>query len=172
MTRLQIRLLATTAAAMALAGCSSSGSAGSAQPPTQAPPTVSSTPPPASPLPTVPGETLTLPQVTESFTVLPCPHHPQTTLDIEGCAEHQIVRLDQRINDAAKALYDAMPAHAQSDFASAQQAWVAYRRAECLSESDANAGGSLAAVTFANCEVRLDRQRASDLATLRAQSSS
>jgi uncharacterized protein YecT (DUF1311 family) len=161
----RILLLVSVVAAVGVAGCSSSSSGG-ASPAGTSPGTPQTTPS------TVPGETLTLPTVSESFTVLPCPSHtPQTTLEIEGCAEHRIVRLDKQINNAAHGLYAAMPdGHAQADFASAQQAWIAYRRAVCLSESDANAGGSLAAVTYASCEVRIDRQRLGDLDRLRAQS--
>jgi uncharacterized protein YecT (DUF1311 family) len=149
--------------ALGLGGCSSSGSTPSERqvtsPPTATLPT--STPPTATPTAPPVG----VPLVTEAFTLLPCPADPVSTLELEGCAEHRIVRLDRQINADAKALYASMSdPKAREHFVDAQQAWIAYRQAACLSEADAYAGGSLEPVVFANCELRINRQRANDLA--------
>jgi uncharacterized protein YecT (DUF1311 family) len=148
----------------ALAGCSSSGSVVDT---TVSPPVLHTT---AAPTPTSLGPTpiVSVPPVTEAFTVLPCPSHtPDTTLEIEGCAEHQIVALDRRIDAAARRLLATMSdSTGRGDFAAAQQAWISYRHAECLSESDPSAGGTLGPVAFAQCEVRIDQQRLHDLETL------
>jgi uncharacterized protein YecT (DUF1311 family) len=111
----------------------------------------------------------TLPKVPEAFTLLPCPKtSPETTLQIEGCGEHKIVVLDKEIEAAARAASKDLPTPAgRRDLISAQVAWITYRRAACLSESDLYAGGTLAPVEYASCEVRIDRARLADLAAMR-----
>ena len=42
---------------------------------------------------------------------------------------------------------------------------LAYRRADCLSDSDEYAGGTLSAVEFARCVLARNRQHLKDLAT-------
>lgn len=124
----------------------------------------------ARPTPSVAPTLTGIPKLTEAFTLLPCPAHPKTTVEVEGCAEHQIVRLDRRIDAEAQALYDLKTdPMAKADFAKAQQAWVDYRRAECHSESDAYSGGSLEPVAFANCEVRINQERVRDLRELQGE---
>lgn len=99
--------------------------------------------------------------------MLPCPTHRKTTVAIEGCLEHRIVGIDKQIDNIARSLYARMndPQSARH-FAAAEQAWIAYRRAACISDADAYAGGTLAPVEFANCELRLNRQRLGDLKEL------
>ena len=149
---------AVIATGVALAGCSSSGSTGASPEAggTTAAPAPSST---------------AVPVVREEFTVLSCPEHPNSTFEVEGCLEHRIVRLDRRINGLVRSLYGLKPdPTAAAHFAAAQQAWITYRRAACLSDADAFAGGTLGPVEFANCELRLNRQRLADLKELKGES--
>jgi uncharacterized protein YecT (DUF1311 family) len=144
------------AAGLALSGCSSSSSGGGVPPsPATSTPSVASS---------AAGE---LPTISEAFTLLPCPARANTTLQIEGCAEHRIVRLDRQVSVRARLAFASLPAGAaRAHFVAAQLAWIAYRRAACLSESDVNAGGTLAPIDFADCEVRIDQARLADLAAM------
>jgi uncharacterized protein YecT (DUF1311 family) len=95
---------------------------------------------------------LSPPVIREDFTLLPCPKHPTTTLEQEGCAEHAIVRTDHRIDRVAKAIFTRLgDAAARRRFIDAQTAWLAYRRADCASVSDKYEGGTLAALVAASC---------------------
>ena len=99
--------------------------------------------------------------MTEVFTPLPC--NPNTTVGMEGCAEHRILRADAVVNRRVQLIWDRSTAAGQSHLADAQTAWVAYRKAACLSESDKYAGGSLAPVVAGQCSLRLTLRRAVDL---------
>lgn len=91
---------------------------------------------------------------------------------MEGCAEHRIVALDKRVTGTAQALYAALQTEvARHRLVTSQAAWIARRHAVCLRASNAYAGGTLAPVAFANCEVRQDRQRLVELAALQGASS-
>ena len=38
------------------------------------------------------------PVIHEPFTALPCPLHPDTTIDVVGCQEHRVLRTDRAID--------------------------------------------------------------------------
>ena len=106
--------------------------------------------------------------VTEQFTLLPCPARPKTTVEIEGCTEHRIVRLDAEINAAFREVVNtATTGTVRAAIVSAQEAWIGYRQAQCQNESNVYAGGTLAPVAFASCEVRVDKARLADLDAMR-----
>jgi uncharacterized protein YecT (DUF1311 family) len=109
---------------------------------------------------------ITLPPIHESFTLLPCPKSAQTTLDMEGCAEHAIVRSDARIDtlrkQILKQLYDNA---ARRRFVAGEQAWFRYRQAFCTSQSDLYERGTDAGVVAANCEATVNDQHVAALAT-------
>jgi uncharacterized protein YecT (DUF1311 family) len=106
------------------------------------------------------------PVVAEPFTPLPCPNRPQTTLDLEGCAEQQVLRIDAQINRTARVVFSRLhDTAAKRRFIAAQRAWVAYRRADCASVADEYEGGSLGGVIAGRCladrsKVRLGELRA------------
>jgi uncharacterized protein YecT (DUF1311 family) len=107
---------------------------------------------------------LSPPVIHEPFTLLPCPPHPVSTVDLEGCAEHRIVRIDHKIDLTARAIFtrpydDA----ARLRFIAAGRAWLAYRQADCTSMSDQYEGGTLAAVVAATCTADRSTQRLRDL---------
>jgi len=95
------------------------------------------------------------PVISEGFTLLPCTAK-KTTIGLEGCAEHRIVRSDRGINRRARTIFFLLrrfnsPA-AQLRFVRGEHAWLRYRRAVCASRSDVYEGGSAAGVVFAECE--------------------
>lgn len=107
---------------------------------------------------------LSPPVIHEVFTLLPCPAHPQSTLDLEGCAEHQIVRTDHRIDTAAATIFKRLrDVSARRRFISAQSAWIAYRTADCRSRSDQYEGGTLAGLVAAQCTADRSSERLKDL---------
>jgi uncharacterized protein YecT (DUF1311 family) len=100
--------------------------------------------------------------VSEVFTPLPCT--ADTTIGMDGCAEHRVLRADMTINRDLKRLWrTAANNAARAHIAAAQAAWQDYRKAACLSESDAYAGGTLSTVIGARCLARITETRAAEL---------
>ena len=95
------------------------------------------------------------PVIRESFTVLPCPANPHTTLELEGCAEHRILRSDGAINTRVRTIFllveRTRTAGAVARFVRGERAWLAYRRATCESRADVFEGGTAAGLVAANC---------------------
>ena len=107
---------------------------------------------------------LSPPVIHESFTLLPCPAHPQSTLDYEGCAEHRIVHLDGRIDVVSRAIFGRLfDDAARRRFIAASKAWLAYRQADCTSMSDRYEGGTLAGLLAANCTAGRSADRLTEL---------
>jgi uncharacterized protein YecT (DUF1311 family) len=107
---------------------------------------------------------LSPPVIREDFTLLPCPKHPKTTLELEGCAEHAIVRTDRKIDRVAKAIFTRLGDDAaRRRFVDAQTAWLAYRHADCASVSDKYEGGTLAGLVAASCTADRSTQRLKDV---------
>ena len=112
------------------------------------------------------GAALKPPVIRESFTPLPCGGTPtnRTTVQQEGCAEQQILRTDKTINSLNNAIFAKLRDEpARRRFIAAHNAWLAYRRAYCLSLSDVFQGGSQAPVLDAQCAGRLNGQHIKDL---------
>lgn len=101
------------------------------------------------------GPALSAPVIHEAFTPLGCPAskaQAETTLGLEGCAEKSILRTDGQIDAAAKTIFSLLGSDAaRRHFVTAQRAWLVYRNADCVSESDKYAGGTLAGVVDAQC---------------------
>ena len=107
---------------------------------------------------------LSPPVIHESFTPLPCPTHPQSTLDLEGCAEQHILKTDRQIDVVSRAIFARLfDDAARRRFVAAQNAWLAYRRADCTSMSDQYEGGTLAGLVAATCTADRSVQRLKDL---------
>ena len=108
----------------------------------------------------------TLPRIHEGFTVLPCPRRPSTTLDMEGCAEHKIVRTDAAIETRARAVFSLLNSKGRRAFANAERSWLAYRRAACTAESSKYEGGSIEPVVFGLCVTKQNGRHLMELAAL------
>src|SRR5262249_41607020 len=108
--------------------------------------------------------TLQPPVVHESFTPQECPKDPESTVDIEACAEKKILAADAQINALAKPIFANLADDpARKDFIAAQKAWVAFRKADCNSVSDKYEGGTAAGILAAQCQADRSTQRVKDL---------
>jgi uncharacterized protein YecT (DUF1311 family) len=120
--------------------------------------------------------TLAPPVIHEGFT-LPCTRQ-QTTLGMEGCQQHRLVKLDKTIDQAERVLFTMLKNEAavygpsqgatyttqvEQRLIDAQDAWFAYQLAECRSESDTFLGGSGAPLVAGDCRIKLDQQRLGQL---------
>lgn len=107
---------------------------------------------------------LSPPVIREQFTPLPCPRHPQSTLELEGCAERRIVSADRRIDRVLAAIFPKLfDDGARRRLIDAQHAWLAYRKADCMSVSDRYEGGTLAGLLAAECTADRSAHRLKDL---------
>jgi uncharacterized protein YecT (DUF1311 family) len=110
--------------------------------------------------------TLSAPVIHESFTPLPCSGSPRhrSTLQLEGCAEQQILRTDKTIDRLNRTLFTILSDNAaRRRFVAGHDAWLSYRHAFCLSRSDVFEGGTEAAVLDAVCVAGVNEQHITDL---------
>jgi uncharacterized protein YecT (DUF1311 family) len=104
------------------------------------------------------------PVIREPWTPLPCPAHPNSTVEIEGCLERAVLRSDRRI-DAKAATIVSLLRH-QSDraaFVEGEQAWLRYRRRSCSATASVYRGGSAEPVAFLRCEQNRNTRHLTDL---------
>lgn len=101
--------------------------------------------------------------IRESFTVLPCPAHPVSTVDLEGCSERTLLESDAKVNAVAARIWKALPAAGKPAFAHGERSWLAYRSASCTAEASKYLGGTLRPVAFLGCEVGRTKAHLSDL---------
>jgi uncharacterized protein YecT (DUF1311 family) len=107
------------------------------------------------------------PVVHEPFTLLPCPRHAVTTLDMEGCAEHAIVRTDATINALARQIFGLLEtADGKRAFVRSEARWLAYRRDSCAAEASKYAGGTLSPLLDAQCQADRSATHVRDLRSL------
>jgi len=110
---------------------------------------------------------LSPPVVDERFTKpLPCPDakNPATTVEMKGCAQREILRIDKLIDALAKTIFSRLQGDgARRRFVKAQKAWFAYRQADCASVSDKFQGGTLAAVTALQCSAERNVQHVKEI---------
>ncbi|MEA2171299.1 MAG: hypothetical protein QOF76_4599 [Solirubrobacteraceae bacterium] len=115
------------------------------------------------------GKVLKPPVIHESFTPLPCPDDPQSTLEQEGCAEAEILRTDKKIDDVVSDIFATLADDpARKRLIKAQKTWLKFRRADCASRSDIFEGGSQAAVIFAGCSADHNHKRLKELKQFRS----
>jgi uncharacterized protein YecT (DUF1311 family) len=108
------------------------------------------------------------PTIKERFTPLPCPAHSNTTIDYEGCLEHQLLVSDHQIDALTAIIFRRLrTAAAKSSFVNGELAWLRYRRASCSSQSSAVAGGSAHPLAYLRCQVNRNKTHMTDLAELR-----
>ena len=109
----------------------------------------------------------TPPVIKELFTPLPCPASPQTTLDMEGCAEKQILATDRQIDALVAAAWRQLDsAGPRASLARGERAWRTYRDASCDALYKVYDGGTQAPVAFGTCIVARNRSHLTDLAAL------
>jgi uncharacterized protein YecT (DUF1311 family) len=104
----------------------------------------------------------------ETFTTLPCPAHPTTTIAEEGCAEKAILVGDHAINTQTKVIFGLLRSTtARASFVRGEKAWLSYRRTSCSAEASVYTGGSLEPVAYALCTVGRNKTHLADLVAMR-----
>jgi uncharacterized protein YecT (DUF1311 family) len=109
------------------------------------------------------------PVVKEGFTPLPCGGSPahRSTIQQEGCAEHQILASDKTINALNVRVWGTLTkTPAKIGFIASNKSWLSYRSAFCTTAASAFLGGTQAPVVTAQCEAALDTEHITDLRTL------
>ena len=108
------------------------------------------------------------PVIHEPFTALPCPLHPDTTIDVIGCQEHRVLRTDRAINLQGAAILRALRTDgARSAFVAGERSWLQYRRQSCSAEASKLAGGSAHAVALLSCDLQRNTAHLADLTAMR-----
>jgi uncharacterized protein YecT (DUF1311 family) len=95
------------------------------------------------------------PVVKEVFTTLKC-IHDGTTLGTEGCSEQQILKSDKTIDSLNEKIFAKLSTSGKKDFITGHNAWLKYRAAYCLSESDVYQGGTAAGIIDAQCTANIN----------------
>jgi uncharacterized protein YecT (DUF1311 family) len=114
------------------------------------------------------SQSLTPRVIREVFTPLACPKNPQTTVELEGCAESAILSADNKINAQAKVIVRLLRSRStRVTFAQGETAWLQYRDSSCTAEASSYAGGSGQPVVKASCTGARDRTHLTDLVALR-----
>jgi uncharacterized protein YecT (DUF1311 family) len=108
------------------------------------------------------------PVIHEPFRPLPCPLHPDTTVDVVGCQEHRVLRTDRAIDNRVEAIFRLLPTEgARSAFVAGERSWLRFRRRSCTAEASYLASGSAHAVALLTCELQRNRSHLADLAATR-----
>jgi len=114
-----------------------------------------------------PGGAPQPPVIRESFTVLPCPAHPVSTVDLEGCAERALLRSNRAINARAKTNFGLLRSKAaRTTFIRGERSWLEYRRSSCSAQASVYSGGSAQPLAFLQCEVNRNRTHLAELAQM------
>jgi uncharacterized protein YecT (DUF1311 family) len=108
------------------------------------------------------------PVIHEVFTQLPCPPHPVSTLEIEGCYEKAIVSTDRKIDAQAKVIFGLLQSqYARLTFVRGERFWLQYRQASCSAQASKYAGGTFAGLVAAACTLDRSKAHLRDLVAMR-----
>jgi uncharacterized protein YecT (DUF1311 family) len=108
------------------------------------------------------------PVIHEPFTALPCPLHPDTTIDVEGCQEHRVLRTDRQINGEVKAIFRLLRTEeVRMTFVTGERSWLRYRRQSCAAEASHYTGGTAHGIAFLSCTLQRNKAHIADLAAMR-----
>ena len=108
------------------------------------------------------------PVIHEPFTQLPCPIHPDTTIDVEGCQEARVLRTDRAIDGRVKIVFHLLRTQgARAGFVDGERSWLHYRRQSCLAEASLYAGGTEQPVVLLTCTLSENESHLADLAAVR-----
>jgi uncharacterized protein YecT (DUF1311 family) len=111
------------------------------------------------------GAALGPPVIREPWTPLPCPAHPSSTVEIEGCLERDVTRSDQRIDTKAATVFHLIKRSVdRAAFVSAEHSWLQYRRRSCSAAASVYHGGSAEPLAYLNCQKRRNVRHLADLA--------
>jgi uncharacterized protein YecT (DUF1311 family) len=111
---------------------------------------------------------LTPPVIHEPFTALPCPIHPDTTIDVEGCQEMRVLRTDRAIDGQVKTIFGLLKTKtARASFVAGEQNWLSYRRSSCTAEASFYGRGTQEPVAYLSCTLVRNKSHLSDLAAMK-----
>ena len=107
------------------------------------------------------------PVIHEPWTPLPCPMHPSSTVETEGCLEQAVMRSDRRIDAKAARIFRLLARRSdRAAFVAGERAWLVYRRRYCATAVSVFRGGTAEPVAFVSCELRRNKAHLADLAAL------
>jgi len=102
------------------------------------------------------------PVIHEPFRALPCPLHPDTTIDVIGCQEHRVLRTDRAIDGQVGAIFRLLRTEGQrSTFVAAERSWLQYRRQSCSVEASKP-------VALLTCTLQRNTSHLADLKAMRS----
>ena len=111
---------------------------------------------------------VTPPIIHEPFTALPCPLHPDTTIDVEGCQEHRVLKTDRQIDTQVRTIFRLLRTESiRATFVQGERNWLRYRRQSCAAEASRFAGGTAHGVAFLTCTLQRNKAHVADLAAMR-----
>ena len=111
---------------------------------------------------------VTPPVIHEPFHALPCPLHPDTTIDVEGCQERRVLRTDRQIDAQVKAILRLLRTDSiRATFVTGERSWLHYRRQSCAAEASHLSGGTEHGVAFLSCTLQRNRAHLTDLGAMR-----
>ena len=88
---------------------------------------------------------------------------PTTTVGMEGCGEHKVLSADKLLNADVNVVFNLTSGTGRQDLVVAQTKWLAYRNADCQSQSDVYSGGTEQPVVYIYCLAADDSARRQDL---------
>ena len=107
------------------------------------------------------------PVIHEPWTPLPCPMHPSSTVETEGCLEQAVMRSDRRIDTKVAGIFRVLARRSdRTAFVAGERAWLVYRRRYCATAASVFRGGTAEPVAFVSCELRRNKAHLADLADL------
>jgi uncharacterized protein YecT (DUF1311 family) len=104
------------------------------------------------------------PIIREPWTPLPCPVHPKSTLEIQGCLQRAVARSDRLIDAKTATIFRLI--RQRSDrvaFVEGERAWLRYRRQSCSATASVYRGGSAEPIAFLQCEENRNARHLADL---------
>jgi uncharacterized protein YecT (DUF1311 family) len=105
------------------------------------------------------------PVILEPWTPLPCPAHPSSTVEIEGCLERDVARSDRRIDTRAATVFRLIKHPTdRAAFVSGEHSWLQYRRRSCSAAASVYRSGSAEPIAYLNCEKTRNARHLADLA--------
>lgn len=89
--------------------------------------------------------------------------NPQTTLEMNVCADREYKAADRQLNQAYRQLQTKLSGKQKQRMTNAQLIWIKFRDANCDYERNQFEGGTMAGATGTNCLARMTEQRTQDL---------
>lgn len=108
------------------------------------------------------------PVIVESFDEPRCPADPVSTLDLIGCAQRKLLKVDRAINAHAKTIFRRLGSRsARLDFVRSERTWLRYRRTSCKAQASFLSGGSAQPVAYLECMVNRNKSHLAELAEMK-----